>query len=184
MIIMSPTDLRLIRLTPGMINKFKNASGAYLTLSMFYETAIDDKSQVIYTLKDRDHAGYPSLYLAYMAANDPTEYSFAIANLDGWSHWERLCRAGWFKPYVSTWRRELELRTRSEALLRIREKAMSEDKEAFQANKYLLNGQWKDKPEKRRAGAPTKQDIREAANDIATTEQTLQSDLSRIKGLN
>lgn len=166
-----------------MSNKFKNASGAYLTLNLFYETSLD-KSQVVYTLKDRDHAGYPSLYRAYMDANDPTEYSFAVAYLDGWAHWERICRASWFKEYVVAWRRELELRTRSAALLRIREVAGSEGKEAFQANKYLLNGQWKERDAKRRVGAPSKAEIKDAAHQIATTERTLSDDLERIKGLN
>lgn len=166
-----------------MANKFKNASGAYLTLNLFYETSLD-KTQVVYTLKERDHAGFPSLYLAYMSANDPTEYSFATTYLDGWTHWERLLKAGWFKGYVDAWRKELELRLRSEALIRIRASASSESKEAFQANKYLLNGQWKSRPEKRRAGAPSKQEIREAANDAFSDHQTLQADLERIKELN
>lgn len=165
------------------MNKFKNASGAYLTLNLFYETSLD-KSQVVYTLKDRDHAGYPSLYLAYMDTNDPTEYRFAKTYLDGWAHWERINKASWFQDYVIPWRKELELRTRSEALMRIREKSLSEDKEAFQANKYLLNGQWKDKPTARRAGAPSKQEIREAADRVFTTERTLEQDLERIKELN
>lgn len=166
-----------------ILNKFKNAAGAYLTLNLFYETS-QDKSQVLFTLKDRDHAGYPSLYRLYMEANDPTEYSFAITHLDGWAHWERLTRSGWFQLYISAWRKELELRTRSTALLRIRETAGSAGKEAFQANKYLLNGQWKDKPTARRAGAPSKQEIREAANQIVSDEQTLKTDLERIKELN
>lgn len=165
------------------MNQFKNASGAYLTLALFYETSLD-KTQVVYTLKDRDHAGYPSLYRLYMAANDPTEYSFATRHLDGWAHWERISKAPWFREYVTAWRKELELRTRSEALVRVRDVAASEGKEAFQANKYLLNGQWKDKDPARRRGAPSKQDIREAANEMVTDHQTLTSDLERIKGLN
>lgn len=171
------------RCGPRPLNKFKNDAGAYLTLNLFYETSTD-KSQVLYTLKNRDHAGYPSLYRAYMLTDDPTEYSFATTYLGGWSHWERLTRAGWFQVHVTAWRKELELRTRSAALQRIRDKATSDDKEAFQANKYLLNGQWKDKPGKRRAGAPTKQEIREAASEIATSDQILKSDLERIKELN
>lgn len=165
------------------MNKFKNASGAHLTLNLFYETSLD-KTQVQYTLKERDHAGYPSLYRLYLEADDPTEYTFAITHLDGWTHWERLLKAGWFKSYVTSWRRELELRTRSNALKRIKVVAKEGGKESFQADKYLLNGQWKDQPEKRRAGAPSKQDIREAANEVFSDHQTLQNDLERIKELN
>lgn len=119
-----------------------------------------------------------------MAADDPTEYGFATTHLDGWTHWERLIKAGWFQPYVAAWRKELELRTRSAALKRIKAKALENGKESFQADKYLLNGQWKDQPEKRRAGTPSKQEIREAANEQITADQVLRDDLQRIKELN
>jgi hypothetical protein len=165
------------------MNKFKNTSGAYLTLSLFYETS-REPNQVLYTLKDRDHLGYPSLYRLYMETNDPTEYQFAIRHLDSWAHWLRISTAAWFKEYVTAWRKELELRTRSEALLLIRAVAGSEGKEAFQANKYLLNGMWKEKDPARRRGAPSKQEIREAANEMVTADQILTNDLERIKGLN
>lgn len=163
-----------------MQSRFKNASGAYLLNAMFYETTLSDKSQVIYTLKDTEHEGYPSLYQLYMDADDPTEYSFAINHLDGWGHWERLCECSWFKPHLSRWRRELEIRCRSRELARIRGIASQSGKEAFQAQKYILNGLWKDKPEKRRAGAPSKDEIKDAANRIVTLDRSLEEDLKRI----
>src|SRR3990167_1337022 len=95
------------------LNPFKNASGARLTQALFYEETGADKSSVIYTLKDQDHEGFPSLYRLYIEMEDILEYEFANKYLDNWSHWEWLTQAGWFKPYVLRWRKELELKIRS-----------------------------------------------------------------------
>lgn len=162
------------------MSKFKNASGTYLTQALFFETNLD-KSSVVYTLKENDHLGYPSLYRLYMETGDPTEYQFAIQHLDGWTHWEKLCRSTFFKPYVTAWRKELELRLRSEAFARIQSTARKGGKEAFQADKHILAGQWKPQNTSKR-GAPTKQDIREAADKIASTDKSIVDDYERITG--
>jgi hypothetical protein len=120
-------------------NKFKNSIGRRLLQALFFETTLADKSQVLFTLKEQDHEGYPSLYRLYMEASDPTEYQFAVSNLDGWSHWTELCAAKWFQPYVEAWRAELAVKLDSEAQARIR--AIAEDKgnpNYYYANKHLL----------------------------------------------
>lgn len=169
-------------------SKFKNNMGALYLRALFFETTLADKSTVVYTLKDEDHLGYPSLYRLYMEADDPTEYSFAIQHLDSWEHWQRLTKAPWFKEYLHRWRKELETRTRARALKAVRDIAASGSKEAFQANKFLLSGQWaSDGQTKRRAGAPSKEEIKKAAHEIAETHQTVEEDferLSDIKGYN
>lgn len=165
-------------------NPFTSSTGYQYTLGLFYETTLADKSTVVYTLKDRDHLGYPSLYRLYMECDDPTEYTFATTHLDNWKHWETLCGCSWFKEYVTRWRKELELRTKAAALARIKVLAASKGKEAFQADKFLVAGSWKDKPASRRAGAPTKEEVRQEANRIATTEKDFSDDLLRIKGMN
>lgn len=165
------------------MSKFKNSIGAYLLGALFYEQTLADKSQVIYTLKDRDHLGYPSLYRLYMEADDPTEYTFAIANLDGWEHWERLCESPWFQPYIAKWRRELEVRFRALSLLNIR--AVANDpkaKESYQANKFLVGQGWKEGGPKRKAGQPSKQEIKSEAHRLASISQSLDEDFQRITG--
>lgn len=162
---------------------FKNSIGAYLLGALFFEQALD-KSQVVYTLKDRDHLGYPSLYRLYMEADDPTEYHFALAHLDGWAHWERLVECEWFKPYLERWRRELEVRAKAQSLLAIRAIAKNPDnKEAYQANKFLIGNGWKD-IEKRKAGQPSKAEIQSEANRLAIIAQTLDEDAERIGKVN
>lgn len=165
------------------MSKFKNSIGAYLLNAIFYEQTLSDKSQVVYTLKDRDHCGYPSLYLKYMQADDPTEYTFAVANLDGWDHWERLTECGWFQPYLARWRRELEVRFRARALLRIREVAQDpKAKESYSANKFLVGQGWKEGGPKRRAGQPSKEEIKSEAHRLASISQSLDEDFERITG--
>lgn len=164
------------------MSEFRNSNNLQLLNGLFYETTDADKSSVVYTLKDRDHLGYPSLYRLYMEADDPTEYSFAVANLDGWSHWERLCECTWFKPHIAKWRRELEVRLRARALLQIRATAGTPGKESFQANKFLVGQGWKEGGPKRRAGQPSKDEISREAHRLATISSNLDDDLARISG--
>ena len=149
---------------------------------MFFEETGADKSQVLYTLKDHDHLGYPSLYRLYMEANDPTEYTFAIQNLDGWCHWERLCESAWFKPYVDDWRRELEVRFRANALKNIHSAANDpKNPSAWQANKFLVGQGWKETP-RRKAGAPSKEEIKKEAVRLAEISRAMEDDFERISG--
>lgn len=152
-----------------------------LLKGLFYEMTLSDKSSVVYTLKDKDHEGYPSLYRLYMETNDPTEWRFAQEHLDGWEHWEKLCEATWFKPIVARWRRELELRMKSQALSRIMSEAKTASKESFQANKYLLEKGWEPKDSQSRRGRPSKDEIAKAAKEIATTNSRLEEDFERLQ---
>lgn len=164
------------------MNPFRSSNGQRLLRGLFYEEVNADKSLVVYTLKDRDHAGFPSLYRLYMEADDPTEYTFAIANLDGWEHWEMLCNASWFKPYVTRWRRELEIRARARALQHIKAVAESDTKEAYQANKFLVTGGWKN-DKRKGAGRPSKEEVSKAAKAMAEEAKDLNDDLARVQGL-
>jgi hypothetical protein len=162
------------------MSKFKNDIGMFLLQGLFFEVS-PNKDQVVYTLKDRDHNGYPSLYRLYMECNDPTEYTFATKHLDGWAHWERLSQCTWFQPYIDRWRRELELRFKALALQRIHKAAQAGGKESFQADKFLVNGGWKD-PSAKKRGAPTKAEVKSEAHRIALEQSTLEDDFERITG--
>jgi hypothetical protein len=139
-----------------LVKSFKNSVGRYYLQALFYETTLSYKSTVVYTLKETDHEGYPSLYRLYMEAGDPTEYQFAVTHLDGWTHWQALVAAKWFLPYVEAWRAELAVKFESDALARIR--AVSADPSNpnyYYANKHLL--ELARKPaDARKRGRPTK----------------------------
>lgn len=166
-------------------SKYRSNTGVLFTRGLFFETTYADKSSVVYSLKDWDHVvddtTYPSLYLLYLQENDPTEYRFATAHLDGLYHWEALSACTWFQVYLSRWRRELEVRMKSQALLRIMSEAKSSSKEAFQANRYLLEKAWEPKePGKHGRGRPSTDEIRKAATEIASTDKRILEDFSRI----
>lgn len=162
------------------VNKFRNpASNQRLLRALFFEETGADKSTVLYTLKDVDHQGFPSLYRLYMELDDPTEWKVAQELMDGWEHWEILCNCTWFKPYIARWRKELELRMKSQALVRIKAEAKTGSKESFGANKYLLEKGWEPKSGSSR-GRPSKDEITKAANEIARADSQLSEDFKRL----
>lgn len=173
--------------------QFRSSTNTLFTRGLFYETTLADKSTVIYTLKDSDHhvpqadgsvIVYPSLYLKYLEANDPTEYRFATTYLDGWYHWEMLRECTWFKDYLSRWRRELSLRMQSEALVRIMREAKTSSKDSFTANRYLLEKAWEPKEAKGHGrGRPSKDEIKQAASEALQVQNRLTTDFDRILSL-
>lgn len=167
---------------PKLINPYRSPEGntRYLR-ALFWEEA-PDKSTVLYTLKDRDHKGYPSLYRLYMEMQDLTEISFARKYFESWEHWQMVCQCEWFIPYITRWREELELETRAMALAAIKDEAMSTSKNSFQANKFLLQGGWKkeDPQEPKRRGRPSKEDINKAADKLAKGDTRLIEDFKRL----
>lgn len=138
---------------------FKNPSGLFYLRGLFFETQGADKSTVIYTLKDEEHEGYPSLYQLYMEENDLTEYEFAFKHLGGWEHWTGLCKCTWFKPIVRRWREELRLQNKASALRRIITESRSSSKNAFTANRFLVSGGWIEDEEKKTRGRPSKAEL-------------------------
>ena len=167
---------------------FKGDRGVLMTRSLFFETQLDRAlDRALYTLKDHDHTWkdktYKSLYLLYMEVGDPTEYQFAKKYLDSWQHWELLCEANWFKPYVSRWRKELELRIKSETLAKIRNLAESGEasRDSFNAQKYLLDKGWEPKEKSAsKRGRPTKEEIQKEAIRISQDISSIEEDYERI----
>jgi hypothetical protein len=170
-------------------NKFKRGTQRLLK-GLFYEmTQPDDRQNVLYTLKDRDHKGYKSLYTLYIAEGDPWEHTFAEKYFDGWDHWEDLCNCRWFKPYIDRWRNELEVKIRSQALRAIREEAEAATPQSYQANKFLLEKGWVTRKEptqeerRNKRGRPSKEEILKSADELARSFNQISEDADRL-GLN
>lgn len=131
-------------------SKFRADNGVRLLKMLFFEQTGAEKSTVVYTLKDNDYMGYPSLYRLYMEMDDPTEWRFAREYLDGWEHWKMLCECSWFAPIVARWREEMELKLKGLALINIQAIAEGDSKSSFAANRLLLEGGWKEKTQSTR----------------------------------
>jgi len=161
--------------------KFRNDQGVHFTKGLFFEQTLGNKSSVVYTLKDQDHEGFPSLYRLYMEAEDLTEWDFADEYTGGWGHWKQLCGCLWFKPYIQRWREELELKIRGAALRRIKSEAKTTSRNAYTANKFLVDAGWRQKEEnKNTKGRPTKDQIKKEAQRIAQSDNDFDEDYKRI----
>lgn len=161
-------------------SKFRSpVTNARYTRGLFLEESYEDQSAVLYSLRDHDHARYPSLYRKYLEMGDLTEINFAREYFEGWEHWQNVCQCNWFKPYIARWRHELELQLKAQALVEIRKVAENPDhKSSYEANKFLLNGTWKDKKDK--VGRPSKEEIKRQANELFEEKFDTTNDLARI----
>lgn len=167
-------------------NQFRQ-SGGYTEIGKWRTRSLFDDAQAytsklppFYTLKDHD-TEYPSLKRLYLAEGDLTEYSFANKYLGGWDHWQFLLQSEWFIPHAQKWRTELELKLTSEALVRIREEAEADGRNAFAANKFLVSQGISKKAEPSRRGRPSKDEIKRAAAEQAFSEQSITEDLKRLE---
>jgi uncharacterized protein Usg len=129
----------------------KNSIGQFIILPLFYELATGDKKKYVqYTLKEEDYQGYPSLRRLYLETEDPTEYEFSQKYLWSWKHWKVLCSSPTIKPYIEEWREELEVKLQAQALAHLISSANSEtDRNAYNANKFLMDKGWKDKKDQK-----------------------------------
>ena len=159
---------------------YRDSQGRLLSSKLFFERTLPDKREKVkYTLKDQDHEGYKSLYLLYMESGDLTEYTFANDYFESYEHWLAITNQAWFKPYLERFRRDLETKVRSAALRAIINESQSASKNAFTANKFLLERGWVDK-EKNTKGRPSKEDIKQAAMDQVDSAKRLEEDFLRV----
>jgi len=150
---------------------FRTSNDRLKITNLFIDTRYDEGA--IYCLADKDKEvkgkHYPSLYRLYIEMSDITEYNFANKYLESYQHWLTLCEEEWFKPIVTRWRKEIELKVKSQALLEIVAQATSEDpRKRLEAAKYLYekvgsqNSNGRGRPSKAEIKAETEKLAREA----------------------
>ena len=162
---------------------FRHPNGSRRYLRGLFLEESTDKSSVLYTLKERDYNGYPSLYLRYMEEADPTEYRFAVKYLENWSHWQELSQSDWFQVYISQWRQELSTKLRSQFITNLVALATTPDNPShFAANKYLLEATEKPTGASKR-GRPSRDEVRAELTRLAASKSQIDKDAERI-GLN
>lgn len=159
-------------------HKFRDTNGRRLYKKLFFETTLggEAKDKVLYTLKDQDHEGFPSLYRLYMQEADPTEYIFATKYFDSYDHWKGMTTRPWFKEIVARWREELDVKIRADALKRIIAESKSASKNSFVANKYLLEKGWISQGK----GRPSKEQVQAAVKEEAEKAKVLDDDFLRV----
>ena len=168
------------------MNTFKDKMGRWRSLSMFWENRHPDYDP-IFTLKEEDHKGLPSLYRLYMETEDPTEFKFAEAHLGGWTHWKSFKDAKWFKPHIEAWRAELKVRMESKRyheMKRVQSEAEYNSPQYIQATKWLAEryGEAPAKPVKR--GRPSKDEVKGHLKQEAQELSALDADAKSIGLIN
>jgi hypothetical protein len=159
-------------------NRFRNDNNNLYARELFVE--FNTKPEVcLYTLKDHDYRGYPSLKRLYLEDRDVTEYLFATRYFDGWNHWEQLAKTAWLSPYVAQWRNELALLLEAEQIDRLIATSAGTSKEAFAAQKYLA-----DKFGRKviTRGRPSKEEVSRVAKEMALETSTLEEEAQRVFG--
>lgn len=142
--------------------------------SLFFEPKYTEDAMYSLNDKDREYKGkvYPSLYKLYIDLADITEYNFANTYLESYQHWMLLCEEEWFKPIVARWRKEIELKVKSTALLEIVAQATSEDpRKRLEAAKYLYEKVGN--PNSSARGRPSKEEIRKEAKRQAIEQKII-----------
>jgi hypothetical protein len=125
----------------GMDFPLRNERGALYTVGLFRETSSTPDSAV-FTLGSTDHGSQPSLYLLYRSFDDPTEYEFAMTIFGEWRAWNTISNNPKIKPFVDSWREELEMKLRSEGIVKLREQAQSGNSTAA---RWLGEAGWRPK---------------------------------------
>jgi hypothetical protein len=133
------------------IDQLKASNGKTMSKRLFYELCYTDPSQALFTLKERDLVvrgktmlSLQQLYLS-LVPNDPTEYEFAMTLFGSWEVWQDFNKSPVLKPYIARWRKEAEIKVKSEAIKSIAEEMRSGGRSSFGAAKLLLERGWLDK---------------------------------------
>lgn len=160
---------------------FKADNGRFLTEALFWETNRDrTKYAPLFTLKEEEHEGLPSMRAEYLRIGDPTEYRFATEVLGSFSHWKILRELPWFKPHLAEWQDALDAQLRAEAATAARTILNSEsatDAARLQAAKFLSDRAWAKKHTK---GRPSKHEVERFTREEAALTKTYEEDYKRI----
>lgn len=154
---------------------FKTTNGIYYTKQLFYETADVEREFVLYTLKNEDHEGFPSLRRLYMEISDETEFKVADTLFGGWPHWKKLLQCSWFLEYLQEWREELRVKTTSLSLSKL---ILAAEKGDAKVNQYLLDRELR--LSRSSVGRPTKAKIKQEAALLVQAQDDIKEDLKRL----
>ena len=160
--------------------KLRSSNNIMKTEGLFWEMStkfknIPNRSEPtpVYSLKDYDHRGYPSMYRIYM--DSATEYEAGIRLLGSWKHWKKLCRCQFFQTHLEEWREERQLREESMAKTAL---LNSVEEGNVSAAKTIL-----DEKKKKVAGRPTSAAVQGELVRAAEEQHKLVSIVERMENV-
>ena len=143
--------------------------------ALFFGMA-DDDSQALYDLEE--------FARVFVEVEDITEYQAAIKLVGSWTEWNRIKR-DWpgFVDHIKAWIDEIEVKLRSQAIKKIHQLADSEDRQAFQAAKFLATKEYSRTAGSGRATKAMKlEEARAIARSAAETDKEEKRILSVLSG--
>ena len=156
----------------------KDSTGRWRTRSLFIETIGKDQIAAgyvpIFSLKADPL--FIDLHSVYIEESDPTEYTFALRAFGSWEHFEVISQLAWFKVHLDKWRRELEVKLRSEGIAALAKSARKDGSRGLSAAKFLAEKGW----EAKKRGRPSKDEIETEKKQQAEMERELGDDAARI----
>lgn len=163
-------------------NPMKDDRGAWRTLSLFYEHRHPDYTPIFTVYeKDRyveeDDVTYPSLKKIYLSYDHVpgNEYDFAIETFGSWEQWERITRASRLVEMIKSWRNELEVKIRSNAVKSIIRTSAGDSAASATAARWLA-----EKGYTPSRGRPTKAEKEGYLKQEQSIRNEIDDDLERV----
>jgi hypothetical protein len=162
-----------------------DSMGRFRTTSLFWETrkteANAEKYPPIFTTKPKDfttdgktYRSLKAIYFSYDHVPD-FEYEFAMDVFGSWDHWLALFNSFQLKPIVQSWRDELSIKIKAEALKTLLTQSKDPDK-GLQAARAILAGEHKSS----KRGRPSKEEVERRAKEATRDRDTLDADIERL----
>lgn len=154
-----------------------------LTKALFLETSTPEERHLVrYTTRDSDVGNIPSIVRLFLECEDPTEYDFANKYFEGWTHWDKVRRSAYFSQTYENMKLQLELKLQARALRNIMFEAEDGGRNAYQANKYLVEKGYRPKETSHgKRGRPSKDELKTQLEKAAAVEQQIKDDHERLK---
>lgn len=158
----------------------KDIKGAWRTTSLFIEHKSDDYP-CYWTFQDTsrviDGTTYQSLKQIYLSYEHTpfNEYDFALEEIGSWEHWCRLCRAQKLKEMIASWREELEVKIRSNAIKSIIRTSLEETSAGATSAKWLAEKGYAPK-----RGRPSKEEKEGFLKQEKAVLDEVEDDLVRV----
>jgi hypothetical protein len=151
----------------------RGENGRIITVGLFIETRPNDRGEAVFTLHAEDRDGVPSLLRIYREYNDPTEYQFAMDVFGEYRIWKAISENHKIKPYVDSWREELEAKIRAKAIAQLTKQAEGNPT----ASRWLAEGNWN----KKKSGPKTKAEAEKEERVSSGVKEHLKEHLARLR---
>lgn len=163
---------------------FKNNNNQRYTKQLFLETwrelPIEDRVvEPAFTLY-LDKEGLINLGKEYVNDADPSGYTTSLRIFGEYAYWTYLLKRPWFREAVDSWNQELDAKLYAEGIEKIRQIAMSEDKGALVAAKFLVQQGYKNKEDTKGRGRPSKAEVDNALKRAVESAKDIEEDAKRI----